>query len=43
LKPYLGFIKLGAAAAIIFAAVVNDATFVAYVPAVLLLFWSFDD
>ena len=43
MKPYLGFIKLGAAAAIIFAAVVNDATFVAYVPSLLLVLWSFDD
>ena len=43
MKPYLGFIKLGGAAAIIFAAVVNDATFVAYVPAALLVLWAFDD
>lgn len=43
MKHYATLLKLGAAAAIIFAAVVNDATFVAYVPAVLLVLWSFDD
>jgi len=43
MKPIAPFLKLGAAAAIIFAAVVNDATFVAYIPAALLVFWSFDD
>jgi len=43
MKPYLGFIKLGAAAVLGFIAWYFDATFVAYVPAVLLVFWSFDD
>ena len=43
MKHYAPFLKLGAAAAIIFAAVVNDATFVAYVPALGLILWAFDD
>jgi hypothetical protein len=42
LKPYIGFIKLGAAAALGFVAWYFDATFVGYVPSLLLVLWSFD-
>ena len=43
MKQYQGFIKLGCAAALGFLAWLFGATFVGYVPSLLLVFWSFDD
>lgn len=43
MKKYTPFIKLGFAAAFGFLAWNNDATFVAYVPSLLIVLWSFDN
>jgi len=42
MKKYLPFILLFIAAAWGFTAYVNDATFVAYVPSLLLVLWAYD-